>query len=187
MKSLPNPRPNTGAAPTLEWIKSNCRIDQGCWAWLGSVDQNGYGRINSPGYRRVHRLSYELAIGQIPDGLVLDHKCRNPSCCNPDHLEPVTNQENVRRGKSLRYVDGKCPSHPHAKLYKARWGHRCSECLREYESAPERAAKRSAYEKARQHRPERIAQRREASRRYMEKKRRSKPPEQAALFDGGDE
>ncbi len=48
----------------------------------------------------VHRFSYELHIGPIPEGLVIDHLCRTPACVNPDHLEPVTNAENVRRGEA---------------------------------------------------------------------------------------
>jgi hypothetical protein len=46
----------------------------------------------------VHRDVYEQLVGPIPEGLVLDHLCRNRSCCNPAHLEPVTTAENVRRG-----------------------------------------------------------------------------------------
>lgn len=48
----------------------------------------------------VHRIAYELAVGPIPVGLVIDHLCRNHSCINPEHLEPVTNVENVMRGES---------------------------------------------------------------------------------------
>jgi hypothetical protein len=47
---------------------------------------------------RAHRFAYENLVGEIPDGLALDHLCRNPRCVNPDHLEPVTHAENVRRG-----------------------------------------------------------------------------------------
>lgn len=46
----------------------------------------------------AHRVGYELYVGKIPDGLMLDHLCRNRCCVNPKHLEPVTNLENVRRG-----------------------------------------------------------------------------------------
>lgn len=70
-----------------------------CWLWSGFKDENGYGRVwfGTKGIR-THRLSYELNIGPIPEGLVIDHLCRNRACCNPAHLEPVTNEENVRRG-----------------------------------------------------------------------------------------
>lgn len=77
----------------------------GCWLWTASTSQ-GYGRIWTPtpdGGRmlaQAHRVAYELLVGPIPDGLYLDHLCRNRLCVRPDHLEPVTNGENVLRGKS---------------------------------------------------------------------------------------
>lgn len=71
----------------------------GCWLWLGTTDGKGYGRLNfCGGPVLAHRLSYEMHMGPIPEGLALDHLCRNPYCINPDHLEPVTIAENTRRG-----------------------------------------------------------------------------------------
>lgn len=69
-----------------------------CWEWLGTRS-NGYGRFVGGGGRRViaHRWAYESLIGPIPDGLHLDHLCRNRACVNPWHLDPVTTQVNVRR------------------------------------------------------------------------------------------
>lgn len=75
----------------------------GCWPWQGAVAPNGYGLVNCLNHsgRRstagAHRVAYELERGPIPDGLELDHLCRNSVCVNPAHLEPVTHQENVRR------------------------------------------------------------------------------------------
>jgi hypothetical protein len=78
----------------------------GCWIWMGHVDAGGYGRVRR---RRkshvVHRLLYCLDRGDVPPGLDLDHKCRVRSCCNPDHLEPVTRRENVRRGVGTAAVN----------------------------------------------------------------------------------
>lgn len=72
--------------------------NSGCWLWTGSIDRDGYGRARYKGVpRRAHRILYETERGPIPAGLVLDHKCRNPGCVNPDHLEPVTQAENIRR------------------------------------------------------------------------------------------
>lgn len=70
-----------------------------CWLWRGSISRYGYGQFMSARKSwRAHRYVWELTRGPIPQGLVLDHLCRNRSCVNPDHLEVVTNRENVRRG-----------------------------------------------------------------------------------------
>lgn len=72
----------------------------GCWLWTAYIDSYGYGRFTGPQHRSpyAHRYWYELHVGPIPDGLQLDHLCRERHCVNPDHLEPVTQQENIRRG-----------------------------------------------------------------------------------------
>src|SRR5260370_18895864 len=71
----------------------------GCWEWLGSKSPKGYGHFHD-GQKdvRAHRWAYEHFIGPVPDGLVIDHLCRNHACVNPAHLEPVTNKENLTRG-----------------------------------------------------------------------------------------
>jgi len=77
------------------------RIDASgdCWEWTGNHDINGYGRLS---YKLAHRLVYEALCGPVPKGLELDHLCRNPGCVNPDHLEPVTHAENMRRGYGFK-------------------------------------------------------------------------------------
>lgn len=76
-------------------------MPDGCWQWTGSLVQKGYGQIkqDSKGLR-AHRVMYEWMIGPIPDGLHLNHKCRNRGCVNPDHLETVTISENTLHHES---------------------------------------------------------------------------------------
>ena len=80
----------------------------GCWHWVGVTNPFGYGRVRFDGkLRMAHRVSYEAYIGPIPDGLDIDHLCRNRSCVNPWHLEPVTERENTLRGISIAAVNAK--------------------------------------------------------------------------------
>lgn len=73
----------------------------GCWIWTASLDDKGYGRLMlNRKLHYAHRLSYEAFVGPIPDGLEIDHLCRNRACFAPNHLEPVTPQINVLRGES---------------------------------------------------------------------------------------
>ena len=74
-----------------------------CWVWLGSTDELGYGKVVLDGMKhRPHAFFYTWRHGPVPDGLELDHLCRVRCCCNPDHVEPVTHTENVRRAASTR-------------------------------------------------------------------------------------
>lgn len=86
------------------WAKVMTGTAEDCWEWQGPRNPAGYGifftypapavQVNRP----AHRYAYEDTVGSIADGLVIDHLCRNPSCVNPAHLEPVTQQMNVLRG-----------------------------------------------------------------------------------------
>lgn len=74
------------------------RVDKSadCWEWTGAkTTRGGYGHLRFRGVtHRVHRVAWELTNGPIPDGLVIDHICRNPLCVRPDHLQVVTPREN---------------------------------------------------------------------------------------------
>lgn len=93
-----------GIRTTPERLASLITVDpldpiNGCWRWGGFVSPRGYARVGKERrYHQVHRLLYELVIGPVPDGLVLDHTCRNRACVNFRHVEPVTNRENIMRG-----------------------------------------------------------------------------------------
>lgn len=83
------------------------RVDKradGCWQFTGRLNPDGYSRVHlgrgKPGVQG-HRLAYEVLMGPVPDGLDLDHLCRNRGCVNPAHLEPVTRQVNLLRGQTI--------------------------------------------------------------------------------------
>lgn len=80
--------------PPRFWEKISVSAD-GCWNWTASLDDCGYGKyaIGGGRWRRAHRISF----GDVPEGLELDHLCRNRACCNPSHLEAVTHRTNMSR------------------------------------------------------------------------------------------
>jgi hypothetical protein len=76
-----------------------------CWPWRGYRRRGGYGLFNVSRTRwavAAHRFAYEDLIGPIPEGLDIDHLCRNPSCVNPWHMEPVPRAVNVARANTNR-------------------------------------------------------------------------------------
>jgi hypothetical protein len=92
---------------------------KGCWLWVREGYKAGYGKIGLRGKSWIaHRLIYELVAGPISEGYVVDHLCRTPHCCNPAHLEAVTNAENTRRGRRPR---GK--KHYHGRKTHCKYGH----------------------------------------------------------------
>jgi len=141
---------------TLFWEKVDATGD--CWDWTAALYGNGYGMV---GVKRgdgawvprcAHRVAWELLIGDIPDGLVIDHLCINKKCVNPDHLRAVTQFDNqfvspITFTGRARYQFRCSKGHPLSgeNLYlEPKNGKRhCVEC--------KRAASRRAYRKRRRH------------------------------------
>jgi len=99
--------------PESVWTWIFPEPNTGCWLWGRGVNSRGYGTISFGGRPGmvVHRFVYETLIQQCPKELVLDHLCRQPPCCNPDHLEPVTMRTNLLRGvgfSALNAAKTKC-------------------------------------------------------------------------------
>ncbi len=112
--------------------------ESGCWIWIAACDSSGYGAIGvNYSMKGAHRVSYELFIRAIPDGMQLDHVCRVRCCVNPNHLESVTQLENVRRGNSGKFYADKthCPQgHPYSGdnlCIEKGGGRRCKICKKE--------------------------------------------------------
>jgi len=136
--------PTKGAIPLADRFWRHVEKTGGCWLWRGATDQHGYGRVGAEhkpdGPNRAvlaHRVAYELTIGPIGPGMVLDHLCRVPACVNPHHLEQVTQAENCRRG--LWAMRTHCPKgHAYDDVNTYRdpsGGRRCHECRRERDRA----------------------------------------------------
>lgn len=109
-----------------------------CWHWQGAIIKGGYGGFKTPtGHTLAHRFSYELHNGAIPEGLQIDHLCRNRACVRPDHLEAVTQRTNILRGVGLAAKYARvthCPKgHPYdeANTYHNRGGRYCRQCARD--------------------------------------------------------
>ena len=118
------------------WAKVQPEPNTGCWLWVGATVPDGYGQMYLDGKPSpAHRIAYELHKEPIPDGLQLDHLCRVRSCVNPDHLEPVTNRENIKRGNAGKREKDRthCPQgHPYSgrNLVVMKGKRYCRECRR---------------------------------------------------------
>lgn len=109
------PRRDWSVEATLDDVGWD-HVDSGCWEWRGRRNWNGYGVVSLArrdlSDARVHRLMFERYYGPIPDGMVIRHKCDNPPCSNPDHLELGTQNDNVQdmkdRGRHWRHGATEC-------------------------------------------------------------------------------
>lgn len=122
-------------APPQERFWRKVNKTDACWVWTAAQAGAGYGWFwdgRRPVY--AHRFAYELLVGSIPEGLTLDHLCRNRLCVNPAHLEAVSLGENLRRGEPISTINARktqCPrGHPYDLVRRdgSRW---CRACTRE--------------------------------------------------------
>lgn len=145
-----------GIRPSTFWSHV-AMTDDGCWTWTNGRNRHGYG-IQC--HTLAHRVAWSMTYGPIPDGLCVRHRCDNPPCVRPDHLELGTQMQNIRdmdeRGRRvLPKVQPKkfCPQgHPYeganVRIAK-RGGQQCRACARDREQAKRTAAGRRAVPGAR--------------------------------------
>lgn len=112
---MPNQYTVAGAITPSQRFWANVQKSDTCWLWTAYLE-DGYGRFWINGsHELAHRYSYRTLVSPIPEGMTIDHLCRNRACVNPDHLEVVTNRVNVLRGIS--------PSAQHARASFCSRGH----------------------------------------------------------------
>lgn len=123
----------------LTRVAAKVDASTGCWVWKGSRSGKGYGSIRIEGKAKtLHRVVYEVLRGPVPGDLTLDHLCRNRSCVNPDHLEPVTSRENTLRGEGVaarnarktHCIRGHKFTPENTKIRKDNGGRQCRTCNR---------------------------------------------------------
>ena len=126
-------KPSRGSFEERFWSQVDKEAALGCWVWTGGKLASGYGSVALDGTRFVtHRVVWEMLRGPIPDGLQIDHLCRNRACCNPDHLEPVEQKTNLLRGVSQPAINA-----------------RKTHCIRGHEFTPENTYRRPGCPQAR--------------------------------------
>ena len=128
---------------TILKLISNCEItESGCWEWQGLKHRSGYGQITTlSGRDYTHRVAWALMIGPIPEGMVIDHICRNRTCFKPSHLRVTTHRQNILAGtgaSARNYRKTKCArGHTYTegnftfKYAQQRKWRRCSICAKQ--------------------------------------------------------
>jgi hypothetical protein len=124
-----------------DWFRSRIEVrPDGCWDWQLRIDRCGYGRVSFPvpdmQGLMAHRVAYEAMVGPIPEGMTIDHLCRNTKCINPDHLRPATQRENILGSEGVTAKAARrthcIHGHPFAgdNLLVSKGVRYCRECMR---------------------------------------------------------
>jgi len=133
-----------------KWDRFWAEVDVGlCWEWTRSITYYGYGQATFGGL--AHRWSWTWLVGTIPEGMVLDHLCRNRRCVNPDHMELVTLAENKRRGYSRNAINARkthCPAnheYTQENTILRRGTRECRTCVKARSAAAYRRRREAAH------------------------------------------
>lgn len=132
--------------PDLKRFTSKFSIrENGCWEWDAHVMWSGYGLFWAEGKtRRAHRWAYGKLIGPIPEGLHLDHLCKSKTCVNPQHLEPVTPAENMRRTQKEACIYGHPKTGKNLYIAPKSRQRQCRECHRIRQSGYQKMRKETS-------------------------------------------
>jgi len=126
--------------PDRFWDKVEPCPMSGCWNWSASTNKDGYGQFRWQGkIELAHRLAYRTLVSELSSKETCDHLCRNRSCVNPSHIDPVPHIENVRRGEAGKHFserthckNGHRLSGENLAVRSDRRGRGCRECMRKY-------------------------------------------------------
>lgn len=151
-------------APDAEarfWAKVNRNAPNGCWEWTAAQDGHGYGQLQlravSKTPIKAYRLAYEMFVEIVPEGMTIDHLCRNTLCVNPEHMQAVTMRTNILRsdGVSARHarktecINGHPFTPENTYCPPGRVHRMCRACIKARKQSPAYKAREAAAARAR--------------------------------------
>lgn len=135
--------PGRKPIPLIDRLDSKIDKTSSCWIWNGKVDKTGYGSFGmrvekACRTRAAHKIVYETLVGEVPEGMQLDHLCRIPLCVRPDHLEVVTPRENTLRSNGIAAINARKTHCVHGHeftventyIHKKRGSRHCKACIK---------------------------------------------------------